>query len=261
MYKLLVFLLVFIISVNAFADDDIITQNMSGACYIDTTNPIIRDIQSMSAVWRPNSYTCASGYYLPANAIECVQCAPDHTCPGGTYFFDPEQPHGIEYNTTLSQNASGTCVYEYMWPDGNQTTFNAVWEINSYDCDAGYYLPADGIECELCPENSYCSGGTYTYSETAIQGITECPNGWVSPTGAGDVGACGIKFHAGDNVVYLRSQKKTRPVLNVDVDGDGVADFFGNLTSEKTVMNNNTNLFLHVGEYYMYDDSVTPGTN
>ena len=61
-------------------------------------------------------------------------------------------------------------------------------------------------------------------------------------------------------MVYLRSVKKTTPSLNIDIDNDGVADFFGNMTTSDVVMNANTDKKLKV-QYggqtsSVYDDTV-----
>ncbi|MFQ6777975.1 MAG: InlB B-repeat-containing protein, partial [Alphaproteobacteria bacterium] len=42
-----------------------------------------------------------------------------------------------------------------------------------------------------CPENSFCTGGTYTFSETNNQGITACPTGFtLSAAGTSDENNC-----------------------------------------------------------------------
>ena len=137
--------------------------------------------------------------------------------------------------------------------------FVALWGLAQYSCDAGQYLYVDDdvttIECRQCPSDNFCTGGSYTI-ETAANSKIECPTGMVSPAGSGDSGACGRKLHIGDQYVYLRSEKKTTPSLNIDIDNDGVADFFGNATLQRTPINSTSSHYLHVGDYYIYDDSV-----
>mgnify|MGYP003319357474 CR=1 FL=1 len=161
-------------------------------------------------------------------------------------------------NNVITTDFIGGCINDILFPINNNSGMTAIWEPNSYDCDAGYYLPADGVKCELCPENSYCPGGTYTYSENITQGIMECPNNMFSPSGVFEVGACGRMLHIGNETLYLRSQKKTTPSLNFDINHDGIPDFFGNATTQRTTINNTSTRYLHVGEYYIYDDSIRP---
>jgi len=65
-----------------------------------------------------------------------------------------------------------------------------VYEDIVYNCGAGYYLPADSEECIICPKNSYCIGGDYTYSQTESQGNTPCPAGGISELGATNIQDC-----------------------------------------------------------------------
>lgn len=46
-------------------------------------------------------------------------------------------------------------------------------------CDAGYYLPQNSIECNVCPKGSYCQGGTFIYDGNE-QGRNDCPTGYTS---------------------------------------------------------------------------------
>ncbi len=221
--------------------DELYTSDIIGGC---------GDVYNYTAIFEPIVYTCVSGYYLPAGAISCQACPETHNCPGGTFTFDANHTQGIEYGDILVSDAMGSCSSEFT------QNFAAVFEPITYDCDAGYYLPADAIECELCLENSYCSGGTYTYNETITQGIMKCPDTLVSPMGMYDIGSCGRKMHIGDEIVFMRSQKKTTPSLNIDINNDGVADYFGSLSQTRTVMTRNSQHYLHIGDYYLYDDSV-----
>ena len=129
-------------------------------------------------------------------------------------------------------------------------------------CDPGYYLPKGSETCALCLENNYCVGGTYTYSESSDDGIAACSNNLYAPAGMWEAAQCGRILHVGENVIYLRSAKKTTPSLNVDVDKDGVADFFGNMTTKDVPMHagNTHRLKLRYNDttYTVYDDTVNP---
>ena len=51
--------------------------------------------------------------------------------------------------------------------------FFAVFEVISYTCDAGYFLPADTLGCRPCPTGYTCNGGTFEYNAVQSQGATK----------------------------------------------------------------------------------------
>ena len=228
---------------------EIISQHVQDGCKND--NFVLNGTHTkLYAKWQPNLYTCAVGYYLPAGAVSCQLCPETHMCPGGTYVFNANHSQGVENVDILVTDAIGSCSPKFT------QNFSALFKPITYNCDSGYYLPADGIECVVCPNNNYCPGGKYGDSETVAQGIMECPNNMFSPVGVFEVGACGRKLHIGDETLYIRSQKKTTPSLNFDINHDGIPDFFGNATLQRTTINSSSQRYLHVGEYYIYDDSI-----
>ena len=162
------------------------------------------------------------------------------------------------YNTNLDTTCPAGTVqfvtgYEDYW-DGHVSCVD-----ENFVCAAGEYLPAHGYECTKCPENNYCVGGTYTYSENTAYGATQCPNSWYAPRGMSSADQCGRILHIGENVVYLRNVKKTTPSLNVRVDG---YTFYGNMTTADVPMNAGTTAHMKVQfnneTYSIYDDTVTP---
>ena len=48
---------------------------------------------------------------------------------------------------------------------------HAVFEINTYTCESGQFLPADALGCVSCPADYTCNGGTFDYNATISQGI------------------------------------------------------------------------------------------
>nr|MBQ0090999.1 InlB B-repeat-containing protein [Candidatus Enterousia merdequi] len=63
----------------------------------------------------------------------------------------------------ITSDISGGCT------DG--LFFYPVFEINSYTCESGTFLPAGATKCVLCPVEHICGGGTYVFNETEAQGI------------------------------------------------------------------------------------------
>lgn len=208
----------------------------------------------MQAVYSVNQYTCAAGYYLPANAIACAVCPSGGYCGGGTFTFAPNEFQGLILPDVISSTVVNVCA------DNFPSAMQATYAVNQYNCDAGYYLPADAIACAPCPQNSYCTGGVYSFNETIAQGVQSCAAGLYAPVGMWESAQCGHILHIGSEVLYLRATKKTTIALNVDIDGDGVPDFFGNATASDVPMNAATarRLKLKLGDtvYSIYDDTV-----
>ena len=128
MKKLFVIFFIVLCSINAFAlyDSDI-TNGCSGS-------------YRFAPVFQINSYTCQSGYFLPANAVACVACPTGATCNGGTFTFNPDIAQGIElnypFNNTITNGCSGNLTGGYVpvfvpnsisltWQDDNGNTIDS----------------------------------------------------------------------------------------------------------------------------------------
>lgn len=72
--------------------------------------------------------------------------------------FDPANADYLDYATKF--------VFKF-------TPFS--WTSKMIACDAGYYLPAGGEQCEVCPSGSYCPGGTYDRGAPNDAGAESCP--------------------------------------------------------------------------------------
>ena len=223
---------------------------MSFSYIVGTANDVCANNfpSGIDAIYTKNTYTCSSGQYLPANAIACETCLIGNYCAGGTYTFNETTTQGI---TACPDNKTS--------PAGSDDVSDCT--VAGVTCAAGYYLPANAIACETCPANSYCVGGTHSPSDTVPQGIMSCAAGLYSPAGAGESAQCGRILHIGDDIMYLRSDKITSPALHVDVDHDGIADYFGNMTTADVVMHAGSERKFKVkyGDtiYSVYDDTVT----
>ena len=168
MKKFIAFLLVFMMTQSVFAD---MTCDTGITRYV---------------TWYvPNSYTCASGEYLPANAIACVSCPTGFTCSGGTFDFNSERYQGLNL-TDVIPNATMNNICANNFPK----KFSTEYIPNTHSCTAGQYLPAGVDACTQCPANSYCLGGTFTFNETTDQGATACDNGYHSATGSTSASSC-----------------------------------------------------------------------
>ncbi len=199
----------------------------------------------------PKSFTCSAGYFLPASSSTCAPCPDGYTCPGGTFEANTVNAVGLVIdndNPYISYDIKNTCAAN----TGHR--MNGFFSPNVHNCNPGYYLPANVDSCTICPQNSYCTGGTYTFNETTNQGIEQCTNGNAP---AGSSICYGHILHIGDDMVYLKSTKLTTPSLNVGMD-DGI--FYANMTTTPTPMNAGTERYLKIEYdgtvYYVCDDST-----
>ena len=55
--------------------------------------------------------------------------------------------------------------------DDSGFTYFAIYEINTYDCPSGYYLPANTLGCQPCPSGFNCPGGTFQFNPDMFQGL------------------------------------------------------------------------------------------
>lgn len=222
---------------------------------------------------------CSSLSYIPANLFANITTPAERMfedtffrCLGLRGYIPPSLFAGLnnsgKYSTDMMTGLFAGTNLDTSCPAGMVqfiTGYEDYWNGHvscvdeNFVCAAGEYLPAHGYECAECPENNYCTGGTYTYSENTAYGATQCPNSWYAPRGMSSADQCGRILHIGDNVVYLRNVKKTSPSLNVRVDG---YTFYGNMTTADVPMNANTTAHMKVQfnneTYSIYDDTVTP---
>lgn len=233
MKNLFAFLLFLFITQIAMADDIVCNTN----------------IDKYLAIYEPYTYDCPSGYYLPANTLGCQPCPSGFNCPGGTFQFNPNMFQGLEVRSTIITTMNNVCAANFP------TDIFAIYEPNKHECASGYYMPANTDGCVICPANSYCPGGTYTFNKTITQGVLECPDGMFAPAGSWE---CYERvLHVGESVVYLKSHKITEPSLHVKYE-DRV--YYANMTTIPTVMNRDSTHFLKIKynstEYYVCDDTT-----
>lgn len=81
--------------------------------------------------------------------------------------------------------------------DDSGIRYFAIYEINTYDCPSGYYLPANTLGCKPCPSDFNCPGGTFQFNPDMFQGlefrdtITTTMNN-----------ACAANFPSGISAIY-----------------------------------------------------------
>ena len=129
---------------------------------------------TIKGIFTLGSYTCSAGKYLKSGEASCSTCETGSYCPGGTYQYNPNEDQGI----------SG-CPGGIDSPAGSSLVTQC--EIT---CEAGTYLKKGETSCSVCEAGSYCTGGTYNYSENIDQGINKCSAGTYSTENASSCIAC-----------------------------------------------------------------------
>ncbi len=123
---------------------------------------------------------------------------------GYRYTSDPTSDLYYSSNGSSCKNWDG---------DYELTHLVAHWEEKTVNCKPGYYLPANKFnndDCLTCPQNNYCTGGTYKYNKNIDQGITKCQQREFSDSGAKSIEDCYIicpsGFFCKDDRYYKHKQ-------------------------------------------------------
>ena len=69
-------------------------------------------------------------------------------------------------DTIFTSNVPNGCSSDL----NNHTFLSATFTKNQYQCNSGYYVPANNDGCVVCPEYYDCNGGTFTFNEIHDQG-------------------------------------------------------------------------------------------
>ena len=252
--KIIVFCILVCISPNLWGA--YITQDTVGGCGYGYINIDNNNHSNMFASFTINKHTCINGEFLPADIDGCRSCPTGFVCAGGTYSFNKNKSQGIYMGRFFTQSLNNSCVKDLIGIDtNNHSIIFAHFTPNTHTCSVGYYLPANIDECVICPANSICIGGTYSFNETTDQGIVPCTSDTYSPTGST---VCYPHIlHVGNDNVYLRSNKLTTPSLNIKIGNDV---FYANMTTIPTKMNKDSAHYLRVqwdnNDYYVCDDTT-----
>ncbi|HNY25310.1 MAG TPA: InlB B-repeat-containing protein [Alphaproteobacteria bacterium] len=214
--------------------------------------------------------TCTAGHYCPSTLVSYGSTGPLFECLAGTY---ADIGASTCTNCTIGSYSTAASGYCSACQDGTTTSVpglsfcdaacsagggeyqsswsTAVWNSDNTvtglctvgGCQGGYYL-SDGSCVDV---------GTGYWSANDSITRTACPAGTMTigyGLGADESGDCGKLLHVNDEKVYLRSDKKTTPSLNVKVDG---TSYYGNMTTD-------TKGSLRVNsqgtQYSVYDDNM-----
>lgn len=131
MKKIFIIFVIFVVS-NAFAA---YTEDIVGGC---------GESSIFYPIFQINTYTCANGYFLPADTLGCQPCPTGHVCNGGTFSYNATKAQGISLNNIIENNVAKGCsenlfnrpFIELFEPN----TINITWNdkngnITSTTCD------------------------------------------------------------------------------------------------------------------------------
>ncbi len=162
----------------------------------------------------------------------------------------------------LNPNAivANACIYANTGVYSGELVMVPVYEDTIYKCEPGEYLPELAEECQKCPENSYCPGGDYTYSENGVVGLNACPESTpYAPIGMWTESQCGRKLHIDDVVLYVHQEPANPTEHRLYIRVNDVV-YSANMTTVPTVMNRDSTHFLKIKynsiEYYVCDDTT-----
>lgn len=160
-------------------------------------------------------WICNDGYYRVGDT--CQPCPPGQNCAGG----------GIV--CPLGSYADGAACVSCPAGYGDNPNRGAQ-TINDCQikCVGGTYLSTpNGTECVNVGAGNWLSENLTNYGAVGIP--NQCVGGMTTAgygASADELGDCGRKLYVGDIVLYLRSDKKTTPSLNVQC-GDQV--YYGSM--------------------------------
>ena len=113
---------------------DYITQDIVDGCNVSSLRPTQNNITKFIPKFRVKTFTCNSGYFLPANTDHCVQCPNGYTCPGGTFDFNPDKARGITKQQTITNNLPNVCSKNFtpgnFRPVFRPHTINLNWYLD-----------------------------------------------------------------------------------------------------------------------------------
>ena len=233
-------LLFFIFVIPAFADD-LVCDSGIGEIY---------------AFFSPKTFNCSNSQFLPANSESCANCPNGYSCTGGELTFNEHKSSGMDLTQKITNAANNVCSANFP------SELYATWTPKTITCDAGKYLPENSEVCISCSMGNKCPGGTYSFNETNDQGIEPCTSS--TPHAPAGSSACyphimHLSNERPNDVIYLKSTATTSPALNIDMNNDGIADVFANMTTTQTPMTSISEHYLKIMVngvlYYVCDDS------
>ncbi len=165
--------------------DDVNEYTETTTFDFESTNYWLKDFNvDCEPVWSANKYTVAFISNTGTGSKETVRCEYGEDCDitnngeivKAGYNFVGWGPY---YNSDVTNahipNSENKIIVRNLTeePNGVVRLF-AVWEISSYHCEDGYYLPANATQCKKCLSGFYCPEGTWNFNPDKNQGDLSC---------------------------------------------------------------------------------------
>ena len=184
--------------------------------------------------------TCGSWAYYN----DALPCPDGSYCPGKARVSCNSGNEATVHTATFGLES---CPANYNHSADNSDDINDCYLTTT----AGNYVATAGAGETTCLENNYCTGNIVIhYDETG--GMTACANGLYSAAGMWESGQCGRILHVGDHEIYLRSDKKTTPSLNIKIGND---TYYGNMHQKTGNVSGHLHLKYNNQTYVVCDES------
>ena len=183
--------------------------------------------------------SCSAGTRIvSANATSC-------TTPSGNWYIGA---HSVSQGSTSSVNS---CLANYTISGTAATNHDAANDCK-ITCSGGSYIAtANNTSCSPVGAGFWAAASTVSQGSAGLRNA--CADGLTtigSGSGADEAGDCGRVLNFNGEKVYLRSDKKTTPSLNVSISGK---TFYGNMG---TGVDGALKIKSGSTTYSVYDDSM-----
>ena len=183
--------------------------------------------------------SCSAGTRIvSANATSC-------TTPSGNWYIGA---HSVSQGSTSSVNS---CLANYTISGTAATNHDAASDCK-ITCSGGSYIAtANNTSCSPVGAGFWAAASTVSQGSAGLRNA--CADGLTtigSGSGADEAGDCGRVLNFNGEKVYLRSDKKTTPSLNVSISGK---TFYGNMG---TGVDGALKVKSGSTTYSVYDDSM-----
>ena len=214
------------------------------------------------------------GYYI-ANVGDLKKTP----CPAGRYsnYADGSSNNQVFYNNTSNGSYSCTvcpvntyasatgsaectaCLDNYVTMGTSDTDHDSASKCKLICPGGSYVSAANSTECTKVGTGYWAAESITAQGSAGTRNA--CPVGLTTVgygLGADEAGDCGRILHVGSDKLYLRSDKKTTPSLNVKING---TTFYGNMSPNALSMTSGTSKSLRIKNgdttYSVYDDMVS----